>query len=72
MAIENSTNKALKQVYLRSRNRGNVSGYGGGSSERSDMTCNKCGEKGHTMKDCRSEINVSGGNIPKKSANELP
>ena len=36
------------------------------------MTCHKCDKKGHIKKDCRSKVNGSGGNPPKKSTNELP
>ena len=45
-AIEQSINKALKQVYFKSRRSGNGSGSGRGSSARSDITCHKCGKKG--------------------------
>ena len=47
VAIEQSINKALKQVYFKSRRSGNDSGSGRGSSVRSDRTCHKCGKKGH-------------------------
>ena len=70
--IEQSINKALKQVDFRSRRSGNCSGYGKGSSTRSDITCHKCGKKGHIQKDCKSKVNGSSGNTPKKSMNELP
>ena len=42
---EQSINKALKQVYFKSRHNGNVSVFGGGSSVKSDVTCHKCGKK---------------------------
>ena len=72
-AIEQSINKALKQVDFKSRCSGNGSGYGRGSSTRSDNdTCHKCGKKGHTKKDYRSTGNGSSGNTPKKSINEIP
>ena len=70
--IEQSINKALKQVYFKSRRSGNGIGSGRGSSARSDITCNKCGKRGHIHKDCRSKGNGSSGNSPKKSTNELP
>ena len=72
MAIEQLINKALNQVYFKRRCSGNGSGYGGGSSYRSDMTCQKCSKKFHIKKYCRSKGNGSGGNPWKKSANELP
>ena len=72
MAIEQSINKALKQVDFKSRRSGNVSGSGKGSSARSDITCHKCGKKGHIQKDGRSKVNGSSGNSSKKSTNELP
>ena len=72
MDIEQSINKALKQVDLKSRHSGNVSGSGRGSSARSDKTCHKCGKRGHIQKDCRSKGNGSGGNPPKKSRNKIP
>ena len=53
VAIEHSINKALKQVYFKSRRSGNVSGSGKGSFARSDGKCHKCGKKGHIQKDCR-------------------
>ena len=73
MAIEQSINKALKQVDFKSRRSGNVSGSGRGSSARSDNgTCHKCGKKGHIKKDCRSTGNGYSGNTPKNSINEIP
>ena len=72
MAIEQSINKALKQVDFKSRRSGNVSGSGKGSSARSDITCYKCGKKGHIQKDCRSKENRYSGNSPDKSTNDLP
>ena len=70
--IEQSINKALKQVYFKSRRSGNGSGSGRGSYARSDITCHEYGKKGHIKKDCRSTVNGSSGNTPKKSTNELP
>ena len=72
MVIEQSISKDLKQVYSKSRRSGNGSGYGRGSSARSDITCHKCGKNGHIQKDCRSKGNGSSGNSSKKSTNELP
>ena len=43
-----------------------------GSSASSDKTSHKCGKKGHIKKECRSTGNVSSGNTPKNSINELP
>ena len=71
VVIEQSINKALKQVDFKSRRSGNGSGSGRGSSARSDITCHKCGKKGHIHKDCRSKGNGSSGNPPKKSTNKL-
>ena len=72
MAIEQSTNKALKQVDFKSRRSGNGNGYGKGSFARSDGKCHKCGKKSHIQRDCRSKGNGSSDNTPKKSINELP
>ena len=72
MAIEQSINKALKQVDFKSRSNGNGSGSGKGSFAKSDGKCHKCGKKGHIQRDCKSKENGSGGNTPKKSMNELP
>ena len=72
MDIEQSINKALKQVDFKSRRSGNDSGSGRGSSARSDKTCHKSGKKGHIQKYCRSKGNGSSGNTPKESINELP
>ena len=47
VAIEQSSNKALKQVDFKIRWSGNGCGSGRGSSARSDITCHKCGKKGH-------------------------
>ena len=63
MAIE-------QQVNFKSRRSGNGSDSGRGSFARSDMICHKCGKKGHTQTGQRKG-NDSGGNPPKKSANEL-
>ena len=72
MAIEQTINKSLKQVDLKICRSVNGSGYGRGSSARSDITCHKCGKKGHIQIDCRSKLNGSSGNSPKKSISELP
>ena len=72
MAIEQSINKALKQFGFKSRRSGNGSGSEKGSSAKSDWKCHKCGKKGHIKKDCKSKVNGSSGNTPKKSINELP
>ena len=47
VVIEQSKNKALKQVNFKSRRSGNGSGYGRGSFARSYITCHKCGKKFH-------------------------
>ena len=72
VVIEQSINKALKQVDSKIHRSGNGNGSEIGSSARSDITCYKCGKKVHIQKDCRPTINVSSGNTPKKSTNELP
>ena len=72
MAIEQSINKALKQVDFKSLHSRNGSGSGKGSSDRSYITCHKCGKKGHIKKDCKSKGNGSSGNTSKKSTNEIP
>ena len=72
MAIEQSINKALKQVDFKSRHSGNGSGSGKGSSAKSDRKCHKCGKRGHIQKDCESKVNGSNDNTSKKSINELP
>ena len=72
MAIEQSINKGLKQVYFKSPRSENGSGSEKGSSARSDITCHKCGKKGHIHKYCRSKGNRSSGKSSKKSTNELP
>ena len=71
VAIEQSINKALKQVDFKSRRSGSGSGSGGGSSARSDKSSHKCGKNVHFKKDFRSKVNGYGRNSPKKSANEL-
>ena len=72
VAIEHSIKNSFKKVDIRSRRSVNGSGSGRGSSARSDITCHKCGKKGHIQKDCRSKGNGYSGNTPKKSINELP
>ena len=72
VAIEQSINKPLNQVYFKSRHSGNGSGSGRGSSARSDITCHRCGKKVHIKKDCWSMGNGSSDNTPKKYKNELP
>ena len=72
VAIEQSIKKYLKQVGFKSRRSGNGSGSGRGSSARSDITCHKCGKKGHIQIYCRSKANGSSDNTPKKFINELP
>ena len=72
MGIDQTINKALKQVDFKSLRSGNFSGSGGGSSARSDMACHKCGKKGHIKKGFMSKVDGSGGNPPNKYANELP
>ena len=72
MAIEQSINKALKQVDFKSRSSENGCGSGKGSFAKSDGKCHKCGKKGHIQKDCKSKGNGSSSNTPKKSMNDLP
>ena len=50
VAIEQSINKTLKQVYFKSGRSGNGSGSGRGSSARSDITYHKCGKKAISRK----------------------
>ena len=71
MAIEQSINEALKQVYFKSRRSGNVVVFERGSFARSDITCHKCGKRGYIYKDCRSKGNGSSKKSPKKSTNGL-
>ena len=72
VGIEQSINKALKQVDFKSLRSGNGSGSGRGSSARLGVTCYKCGKNGHIQKYCRSKVNGSSGNSPKNSTSELP
>ena len=72
VAIEQSINKALNQVDFNVCRSENGSFSGRGSSDRSDMTCQKCIKKGHIHKDYSSKGNRSVGNPPKKSTNEIP
>ena len=72
MSIGKLIKNDLKQVDFKSRHSGNISGSGIRSSASSDITCHKCGKKGHIQKDCRSKANGSNGNSSKKSINELP
>ena len=55
VSVDHSINKTLKQVDFNILHSGNGSVSGGGSSARSDMTCHKCGQKGHIKKYCRSK-----------------
>ena len=71
MAVEQFINKALKQLYFKSRRSVNGSVSGRGSSARSDINSHKCCKKGHIHKECRSKGNGSSGNSPKNSTNEL-
>ena len=48
--IDQSINKALKQVYFKRLRSGNDSGSIGVSSARSYMTCHNCGQKVHIQK----------------------
>ena len=72
MDIEHSVNKDLNQVDFKIHRSVNCSVSGGGSSVKSNVTCHKCGKKGHIHKYCRSKVNGSGGNPHKKSTNYLP
>ena len=72
MAIEQLVNKALKKVYFKSRCSGNGSRSGGRSSVKSNVTCHKCGNKGHVQKNCRSKGTGYIRNPPKKYTNEIP
>ena len=72
VAIDQSINKDLEQVDFKICHGENGSGSGRGSYARSDITCHKCGKKGHIQKDCKSKGNGSGENSPKNSTNELP
>ena len=72
MTIEQSINKAVKKVDFKSHHSGNGSDSGGGSSVKSDVTCYKCGKKGHIKKYYSSKGNGSSGNLHKNYVNELP
>ena len=72
MSIEQSVNKALKQVDFRSFCSGNVSGSGGVSSVKSYVNHHKFCKKGNIKKDFRPNEKRYSGNPPKKSANDLP
>ena len=72
MATDQLVNKALKQIDFKIRHNGNGSGSGGESSIKSNLSCHKCGKKGHIKKYCRSKGNGSSGNSPRNYANELP
>ena len=72
MGIEQLIKKSLNQVDFKSLCSGNGSGSERVSYSRSDITCHKCGKKGHIQKNCRSKGNVSSGNLPNKCTNELP
>ena len=67
VVIDQSDNKILKKVDFKSRRSVNGGSSGGRSSVKSNMTCHKCGKKGHIQRDCRSNLNGSGENPPKNS-----
>ena len=71
MDIDQSVNKALRQVDFKSCRSEYVSGSGGGSYVKSNVTCNKCGKKGHIKKYCRSKGTGYSDNPPKKSKYKL-
>ena len=71
MIIEQSVKKDVNQVDFKIHRSGNGSGSGGGSSVKSNVTCHKCGKKGHIHKYCRSKVTASSDNPHNKSANEL-
>ena len=72
MEIDQSVNKSLEQVELNICCIGNGSIYGGGSSDRSNMTSHNCGKRGHIQKDYRSKRTGSSGKPYKKSTNYVP
>ena len=72
MAVEGTISKALKQPNFKIRRSGNSSSSLIGSSAWSEITCHKCGKKGHIQKYCRSKANGSSGNTPKNPINDLP
>ena len=72
VAIEQSTNKALKQIQFKSRQKIVDIFTGRESHIKSYVTCHKCGKKVHTKKECRPKGTGSSGNQPKKYENEIP
>ena len=56
MFVEQSINKALKQVDFKSRRSGNGSGSGRGSSASSDINCHKCGKKDPVARPDRKSV----------------
>ena len=72
MDIEQLVKKAFKKVYFKILRSGNVSGSGGESSFKLNVTCNKCGKRGNIQKYCRSNGTISSGKPPKNFANEIP
>ena len=70
--IESPVNNNMEKVYCKIRHKGNDNKSGVGSSTKSVVTCHKCGKMGHIKRDCKSNINVSGGGIYKISTRNLP
>ena len=71
MSIDQSVSKAVRQVEFNSRCSVNVSGSGGVSSVRKNVTCYKYGKKGHIQKDRTSKLTSSSGNPPKNPTNKI-
>ena len=72
VAIGQLVNKALKQVDFKIPRSVNVSGSGGGTSVKSNLTCHKCDKKVYIHKYCRSKGTGYSGNPPKMSTHYLP
>ena len=71
VAIDQSTNKALKKNDFYIHRSGNANETGGGFSVSLNVTCNKCVKKGHINRYCRFNIHFSSGDSYQKSRIEL-
>ena len=71
VAIDQSTNKALKKIDFYIHRSGNANETGGGFSVSLNVTCNKCVKKGHINRYCRFNIHFSSGDSYQKSRIEI-
>ena len=72
MEIESLVNKTVDKAYCKSRHKRKDNKSGVESSNKSVVTCHKCGKKGHLKRNRKSNRNGYDGEMSNKLTRKLP